>query len=105
MEFHRSLTQNAVYTYNGKKIMNVSVAQHNATCRMSASWYGSSDRTRSYSNGSIKTYEAAVQYGFNFAEQWNFALKNDPDMIFITGWNEWIAQRQNAVGRRTDCFC
>ena len=98
MEFHRSLTQNAVYTYNGKKIMNVSVAQHNATCRMSASWYGSSDRTRSYSNGSIKTYEAAVQYGFNFAEQWNFALKNDPDMIFITGWNEWIAQRQNAVG-------
>ncbi|MFR1518815.1 MAG: dockerin type I domain-containing protein [Clostridia bacterium] len=104
MEFHRSLTQNAVYTYHGKKIINVSVAQHNVTCRMSASWYGSSDRTRSYSDGVIKKYEAAVQYGFNFAEQWNFALKNDPDMIFITGWNEWIAQRQPAAGQESIVF-
>ncbi len=96
MEFHRSLTKDAIYTFNGKKLINVSVAQHNATCKMSASWYGSADRTRSYSDGVIKTYDAAVQYGFNFAEQWNFALQNDPDMIFITGWNEWIAQRQPA---------
>ena len=37
-----------------------------------------------------------MQYGYNFAEQWEFALANDPDLIFITGFNEWIAQRQPA---------
>ena len=33
-------------------------------------------------------------YGYNFAEQFDWALGIDPEMIFITGWNEWIAQRQ-----------
>ena len=97
MEFHRSLTEDAIYTYNGKKIINVSVAQHNVTCRMSAAaWYGAGDRTRSYSDGFVKKDEDAVQYGYNFAEQWEFALANDPDLIFITGFNEWIPQRQPA---------
>ncbi|MDO5114103.1 MAG: hypothetical protein Q4E67_06975, partial [Planctomycetia bacterium] len=32
-------------------------------------------------------------YGDNFAQQWEHALKIDPDFVFITGWNEWIAGR------------
>lgn len=32
-------------------------------------------------------------YGYNFQEQWNHALAMDPDMIFITGWNEWRVGR------------
>ena len=34
-----------------------------------------------------------VLYGYNFAEQFEHALKRDPKFIFITGWNEWIAGR------------
>lgn len=94
MEFDRLLTQDAVYHSNGKTVMNVSVAQHNATCKMSASWYGSADRTRSCYTGSYVRNDETVMLGLNFQEQWDFALKQDPDMIFITGWNEWIAQRQ-----------
>lgn len=94
MEFDRSLTEQAVYRHNGKTIINVSVAQHNATCKMSASWYGSADRTRSYANGKLNLGPHSASMGYNFSEQWEFALRHDPDMIFITGWNEWIAQRQ-----------
>lgn len=31
--------------------------------------------------------------GGNFAEQWNRAIALDPKLIFVTGWNEWIAGR------------
>jgi hypothetical protein len=31
--------------------------------------------------------------GLCFAEQWRRALEVDPPFVFITGWNEWIAQR------------
>ncbi|MFT6861884.1 MAG: hypothetical protein ACJAVK_000437 [Akkermansiaceae bacterium] len=32
-------------------------------------------------------------HGLYFQEQWDHALKIDPKIIFITGWNEWVAQR------------
>lgn len=32
--------------------------------------------------------------GIYAAEQWKHALEVDPPFIFVTGWNEWIAQRQ-----------
>lgn len=31
--------------------------------------------------------------GWFFAEQWQRALEVDPEFIFITGWNEWVAMR------------
>jgi hypothetical protein len=37
-------------------------------------------------------------------EQWDFALSKDPDVIFITGWNEWIAQRQSSTIYSKICF-
>jgi hypothetical protein len=40
----------------------------------------------------------AVNYGYNFQEQWNHALELNPQFIFITGWNEWIAFRQEEWG-------
>ncbi len=36
--------------------------------------------------------------GLFFAEQWKRALEVDPEFIFITGWNEWVAQRFLADG-------
>ena len=35
----------------------------------------------------------AHQYGLNFQEQWDYALKQDVQLAFVTGWNEWIAGR------------
>lgn len=31
--------------------------------------------------------------GLYFAEQWKRALAVDPEFVFITGWNEWVAMR------------
>lgn len=35
--------------------------------------------------------------GIYFAKQIERALEVDPDFVFITGWNEWTAQRQQAA--------
>jgi hypothetical protein len=48
---------------------------------------------RSFHQGKSVQTAADVQYGYNFAEQFDYALKQDPEFIFITGWNEWIAGR------------
>ncbi len=32
-----------------------------------------------------------AQYGYAFAEQFEYALSADPQVIMITGWNEWTA--------------
>ncbi len=42
--------------------------------------------------------ETATEQGLCFAEQWRRALEIDPDFVFITGWNEWVAQRFIAGG-------
>ena len=96
MEFGRLLSDDAVYGKDGRKeVLNVSIAQHSDTVTMSyTAWYGGNDRTRSWHNGANDTSENAILYGYNFAEQWEWALKQDTEMIFITGWNEWVAQRQ-----------
>ncbi|UFH54857.1 hypothetical protein [Spirosoma sp. KNUC1025] len=36
---------------------------------------------------------AVTNEGLHFDEQWKRALKVDPAVVFVTGWNEWIAQR------------
>lgn len=48
---------------------------------------------RSYHGGALDTRPEAVRHGFNVAEQWERALKQDPQFVFVTGWNEWIAGR------------
>ncbi|MBQ3150211.1 MAG: hypothetical protein IJB86_03085 [Clostridia bacterium] len=98
MEFDRVLTYRSLFSYGGTKIMNVSAAQHADTGAFSrTAWYGKNDRTRSWHNGKNDTSDGAVLHGYNFAEQWEFAIKMDPDIIFVTGFNEWVAQRQIAI--------
>ena len=96
MEFERLLTDDAVYGLRGRReAVNVSVAQHNETQLFSeTAWYGAGDRTRSWHNGRNDTRKDAYLYGYNFEEQFEWAVKADPEIIFITGWNEWVAQRQ-----------
>lgn len=98
MEFYRAFSDDAVYGQNGEKeVLSVSMAQHASTCTMSlTAWYGAGDRTRSYHDGENDTSEEALLSGANFKEQLDWALEQDVQSMFITGWNEWVAQRQPA---------
>ena len=47
---------------------------------------------RSYSK--IKGFDPRVDgylYGWNIQEQWDRAFEIDPELVFVTGWNEFIA--------------
>ena len=52
-------------------------------------------RGRSFHNGQEPDPAGQDFSGQNFAEQWRRALELDPSLIFITGWNEWVAGRFN----------
>ena len=51
--------------------------------------------THDYQDRYDKEGKEASKWGYNFAEQFEFALETDPKMIFITGWNEWAMARIN----------
>ena len=99
IEFGTTLLTLGGYYKNSPKdesIMNVSVAQHcDSCCFSSSAWYGRKDHGRSWHNMKKDTRDGAVLHGYNFAEQWNFALMLDPDIVFVTGFNEWTAMRLN----------
>lgn len=102
----------------------VSVAQNcneNGLCAMNAEGevqgrsYTKGDYSYSYSyKGETvtvnKTTENSMYYGLNFQQQWDYALEVDPEFIFVTGFNEWIAGRfiewngtKNASPDQYDC--
>ena len=75
-----------------KEQMSVGVAQNAVGGRLgSMSEPGS--RGRSLHGGVVETQPGAVNWGFNFAEQFERSLREDPKFIFVTGWNEWIMGR------------
>lgn len=39
--------------------------------------------------------------GLYFDEQWRHALPQNPEFLFVTGWNEWVAQRFLSDGSMT----
>ncbi len=43
-------------------------------------------------------------YGLNFSEQWDRAFELDPELVFITGWNEWTAGRHRFWGMKENAF-
>jgi hypothetical protein len=53
---------------------------------------GAFGRSYTHKNGHLKATRV-VNYGLNFQEQWDRALELDPEFVFVTGWNEWIAGR------------
>ena len=61
----------------------VGVSQH-ATSNIGRSYHGSRQPAPA---------ECHPEQGLYFDEQWKHALPLDPEFIFITGWNEWVAQR------------
>ncbi len=85
------------HTYNHGELMTVGVSQ-NASDYSHGHCYafnspGAYGRSYTKANGH-DTSEGAYVKGLNFQEQWERALYYDTKMIFITGWNEWIAGKQ-----------
>ncbi len=78
--------------------MTAGIAQN-----MCNGWLGpfsSSDgQGRSWHNDHKDDFAGSADYGLNFAEQWRRCLKLDPKFVFVTGWNEWTAQRLYDDGR------
>ena len=42
-----------------------------------------------------QTVENPVLYGAYFQESWDYALKGDPEFLYINDWNEWTAMKFN----------
>ncbi len=85
--------------------VSVSVAQHpqirfgdSAFHGEQANW-GRSYHTTFYKSGNDKN-SGAVRYGYNIAEQWERAIVADPQIVFVTGWNEWVAGVMKCRGSR-----
>ena len=78
--------------------MTVGVAMnHNYELGQLSAMSGNNVMGRSYTHDNQTRYETegkeASKWGYNFAEQFKYALEKDPKMIFITGWNEWAMAR------------
>lgn len=78
--------------------ITVGVAQnHNYKLGQISAMSGDFVMGRSYTHDYQDRYEKegkdASKWGYNFAEQFTYALEIDPKMIFITGWNEWAMAR------------
>ncbi len=78
--------------------ISVGVAMnHNYKLGLLAPMSGDYIMGRSYTHDFQNRYEMdgkeASKWGYNFAEQFNYALEVDPKVIFITGWNEWAMAR------------
>lgn len=103
--------------------MCVSVAQNAADGKLVAMNNGGNVQGRSFTHGNYSysyqkgnetvtvnsSTENAMLYGLNFQQQWDYAIACDPDFIFVTGWNEWIAGRhyewQGTENAFPDQFC
>ena len=79
-----------------REIINVSVSQHpdwEAGMGGSAFYGNTKNWGRCYHNGHPGDPSKDIVYGYNFQEQWDYALKQDVPFVFVTGWNEWVAGR------------
>ena len=49
--------------------------------------------TSKYPNRYAEEGAEASKWGYNFSEQWEYALEVDPEVVFVTGWNEFRVGR------------
>ena len=92
-------------TNSGFEQMPVGVAQNWSKARGLTAMNSPGVFGRSYTTLSgLHTNKDAVNYGYNFQEQWYRALRVNPEFIFITGWNEWIAGRYKSWEHQANAF-
>ncbi|HJB84116.1 MAG TPA: hypothetical protein IAA13_01235 [Candidatus Alistipes merdigallinarum] len=83
-----------------REIISVSVSQHpdwEAGMGGSAFYGNTKNWGRCYHNGQPGDPSKEIVYGYNFQEQWDYALKQDVPFVFVTGWNEWVAGRWSST--------
>ncbi len=112
---------NSSYDFDGAAI-SVSVAQHSGTVAFSdSSLYNNytnrgrsfynpeeipSRRSTAYNKVLKEAYEAwqadqsLTDQGLNFQAQWDHAIESEAMYVLVTGWNEWVAQRQDTKSDR-----
>lgn len=84
-----------------KNLIGVSVAQHNSYIfsygvrtdplyPMPRENHGRGFSTARPVNGNVRAIEA----GANIQEQWDYAIEQDPEIVFVTGWNEWATNKR-----------
>ncbi len=86
----------APYSSGGFEEVPVGVAQ-NASDASGGHWCAFNEpitygRSYTHANGQDPDTNAYL-HGENFQEQWSRAFALEPDLVFVTGWNEWIAGR------------
>jgi len=84
-------------------------AMNNPEGVMGRSYTSNSDYsyTYNYAGKNIvvdSSIENSMYYGLNFQEQWDYAIEKDPDFVFVTGWNEWVASRFNEWNGTQNAF-
>ncbi|CAF4228937.1 unnamed protein product, partial [Adineta steineri] len=77
---------------NTSEQMTVGVGQ-NAVGNRLGSMSETGSRGRSFHNNTVPSGNMLTPYGLNVQEQWERVLQIDPQFVFVTGWNEWIALR------------
>ncbi len=60
---------------------------------MSGDYIAGRSYSSEYPDRYAKEGAEASKWGYNFAEQWNYALQVDPSVVFVTGWNEFRVGR------------
>lgn len=87
-------------------MVNISVAQTGtAFSYVFESWDGKDHPAwgRGYSSSNPNNGDVnAILRGDNFQEGWDAAIRLDPDIVFITGWNEWVVQKRNLGAHMPD---
>ena len=89
--------------------MTVGVAvNHNYATNKGTAMNGVNVIGRSYTPEFEDRYEKegteATKWGYQFAKQFDYALEQDPRVLFVTGWNEWTAGRHESWGGVENAF-
>lgn len=74
------------------EMCTVGVAQNARDGRICTHFNDKGTYGRSYTSKDKhgKLTKDSYKYGYNLQEQWDNAIAMDPDLVFVTGWNEWI---------------
>ena len=75
--------------HNG--VMNVSVASHPQIPMSFSITRGLQNWGRGYNVETQQNVSEDATKGTFFQSQWETVFKEDPDIVFVDGWNEWIA--------------
>ncbi len=99
-----------------QNLIGVSVAQHTAYVFSYGMKVDPHDTPRDINHGRGFTSKnpvngdpVAIMRGDNIEEQWDYAISQDPEIVFVTGWNEWATNKWpgnegDTVARFVDSF-